>query len=67
MDFGATYELTIINTYSRKRGQKAKVAAKVMEKRKSVVPDAVPIGVLTILEDVSIEWLKDILNKIGKY
>lgn len=64
LDFGAAYELTIINTYFRKRGEKVKVAAKVMENIKAVVLDGVPIGMWKILGDVSIGWLKDLLNKM---
>ncbi|CAH1722513.1 unnamed protein product [Aphis gossypii] len=64
LDFGAANALTIINTYFRKRGEKVKVAAKVMEKIKAVVLDGVPIGMWKILGDVSIVWLKDLLNKM---
>lgn len=63
LDFRATYELTIINIYFRKRGEKVKIVAKVIEKIKAVVLDRVSKGVWKILGDVGIGWLKDLLNK----
>lgn len=39
-------------------------AVRAMKKKKSVRPNAVPLKVWNILEDVSIGWLEDLFNKM---